>query len=313
MPSTEYFGYLVTNFGPLTTTFTAAPSCETQNIALGEDIATPPVLWRSECDFPSLANDCMPSASKYDALYHSYKSGDLDHQGWVNYYSPASICPSGWETVGAASISSGTDSISKAGVFTTGGRPGPTDIPGGWPLLLSDVLLGALEEGEKVVWCCPRNHTVDANGVCLSAIGPWVPEDYPQFSTICNYGAVSQEVVTITSYDSTTWDPPLLSLDGDQEYTTFKETLTASVTNTQFQVMHSVAALALVNKDDGNNDDNDSKDDGDDSNHDDDNKDDTGSKGDDGDAAPSIHALALLPFTVVGLSFLAGMGLLMPW
>lgn len=165
MPSTEHFGYLISNLGPLTTTFTAAASCETQNLALADrrapfnflDEEDTPVLWRSECDFPSLASDCQPSASEYWDLHTSFKSGDIEgYQGWAVYHSPASICPSGWDTVGLASLYSGAGSASQSGIFTKNARPDPTLSLDGWPLYAADWLVGALEEGEQMIWCCPK-------------------------------------------------------------------------------------------------------------------------------------------------------------
>jgi hypothetical protein len=97
---------------------------------------------------------------------------------------------------------------------------------------------------------------------------------------------------------------------------TYKETLAPTMTDHDLYVVHSVVALALVNKS-GDEDKDDDNDGGrDDSNSNDENNHDNGDEGgngDDDDAAPSIRALALIPLTVVGLGFLAGMGVLMPW
>ena len=157
MPSTEFFGGLVTNLGPLTTTFTAAPSCATKDVVV-EASRVPGLAWRSECDFPSPASDCMPSASRYWDIYQSYTSGELGGPGFAAYYSPASVCPSGWTTVGAAGLSSGSASPSVSGVFTSPLRPFVTlaDDGEGVGFGYHAWYLESLEDGETVIWCCPR-------------------------------------------------------------------------------------------------------------------------------------------------------------
>lgn len=171
-----------------------------------------------------------------------------------------------------------------------------------------------------------RNHTVYTNGVCLSKVGPWDPQEYDQFSTICNYGYADEpaEIVTVTSFDGTFWNPPLLSYDfGDEQtFTSYKETLPATVaataTSAEFEVVHSVVAVVLVNRSTDNSDDTDNNDNDNSNDNDNDNSNDNdggsgGSDGDNDDAAPSIRALSFLTFTMVGIGILAGMGILMPW
>jgi hypothetical protein len=167
-----------------------------------------------------------------------------------------------------------------------------------------------------------RNHTVYTNGVCLSKVGSWNPQEYDQFSTICNYGYADEpaEIATVTSFDGTSWNPPLLSYDfGDeQSFTSYKETLPATVaattTSADFEVVHSVVALVLVNKSTDNGNDGDKNDNNDDDSNDNNNNGGSdGSDGDNDDAAPSVRALSFLPYTMVGIGLLGGMGILMPW
>ncbi|KAH8175339.1 hypothetical protein LIA77_03757 [Sarocladium implicatum] len=289
MPSTEFFGGLVTNLGPLTTTFTAAPSCATQDIVV-EDTMLPGLAWRSECEFPSPASNCIPSASKYWDIYQSFRTGDIGVVGFAPYFSPASICPSGWTTVGAAGLSSGSATPSVSGVFTSPLRPFATLLGDGEGAAFGyhAWFLESLEDGETVIWCCPSGHKVDSGGVCLSTIGAWNTEDYSQFTTVCNFGLKDPGIVTVTSFDDKIWTPPLASLDDDAtDYTSFYETLKATATG-EYVVVHSVAAIALVhggkNGDDEDDDSGNTDSDGGDDNDDND------------DAAPSARTLSLLPF-----------------
>ena len=162
MPLTDAVGALtLVNVGPLTTTFTAPSSCATTNnyfggkfIALDEPSEYQNVMlaWEGHCDASyETHGDCYPHGDELDEV-----ASVMSH---VPYYSPANVCPSGYQTVGIAAMSSGSASIS--GIFTYDGdsfyqSPEPTasQTPGqNW---FANRLTSALGPRETVIACCPR-------------------------------------------------------------------------------------------------------------------------------------------------------------
>jgi hypothetical protein len=156
MPTpTQYFGYSVTNIGPLTTKFTPAPSCAT---------ATPNVYIETQLDetrglygFPSCGapkyDGCLPNGDELDKLNRQLYASP--HNGNLAYHSPGLRCPSGWKQVGT--IHGGTKSpTDPQGVFTsiTSGTASPNADPKPIPKL--DAYANVLGPSETLVWCCPK-------------------------------------------------------------------------------------------------------------------------------------------------------------
>lgn len=152
--------------GPLTTTFTAAPSCSTQynHVIIGTNATvfdTHSVILDpigSLCGSPAPIGDCLPSASAL-ARQQSH-SGAPGPAAVVDYYSPGLVCPSGYRTVGLATKLDGGSAASSGAAFV---YPSPTPTGGVGAVQYSDlgdlgpnVLLEAMGAGETAVLCCPR-------------------------------------------------------------------------------------------------------------------------------------------------------------
>jgi|SRR5688572_17703804 hypothetical protein len=158
MPSTEYFGYTITNVGPLTTTFTAPSSCSTATdfyvIAPKDDWSTA-IYGRPDCERPTLGK-CFASGEAGDEIAKSaYESLG---QGFIPYFSPGLHCPAGWTTVGTVAHAGKADSTSldSEGFFTNDLNPfdDSTD-PRAAFLPVATLLVDALAPSETLVWCCP--------------------------------------------------------------------------------------------------------------------------------------------------------------
>lgn len=154
MPSTEYFGYGLTNNGPLTTTFTAARSCASNpanTVVLDEAFDIPQVL-RTTCGAASFDEACLPSAGAFNSAASRAWEGEEGHMA-LGYHSPGFICPSGWTTAGVASLEG--DGVSATGDFSKDFRSfGDSVVAAG--LVPAQLFLNALGDEETLVWCCPR-------------------------------------------------------------------------------------------------------------------------------------------------------------
>jgi hypothetical protein len=156
MPTpTQYFGYSVTNLGPLTTRFTPAPSCAT---------ATPNVYIETQLDetrglygYPSCTapkyEGCLPNGREFDALNRQLSASP--HNGNLVYHSPGLRCPSGWKKVGS-NQGGAQNATSPGGVFT--GISTLTPPADGSPTAIPrlEAYANVLDPSETMVWCCPK-------------------------------------------------------------------------------------------------------------------------------------------------------------
>ncbi|KAJ0125263.1 hypothetical protein J7T55_006608 [Diaporthe amygdali] len=185
MHSTLVSGWTVTNLGPLTTTYTAPPSCSTDNvyIQIGEtfvdsgtnDTRIFPVGMACNEPVPSFGS-CLPSGAKLDEAYSSVDTDQVSAGYTVAYYSPGLVCPSGWSTVGVATKTEG-GSITSSGPGFVNPSPEPdfTYVNNVGP----NVLLAGMDEGDAAVLCCPSSYTADAQGACSSIVSSYsVPNEY---------------------------------------------------------------------------------------------------------------------------------------
>jgi hypothetical protein len=168
MPTaTSAFQYALHNLGPLTATFTAAPTCATLTNFVHLGLATAPqaAVFRNDCDGSNQrsAAGCLPSGSVLDSQFATAlytKVGNYD----LNYFSPGLACPSGWTTAGSAAKGTASDTpIVTSGVFAA-----PSGFPSGFTVgpnterapkvfnPVNNVLMGALDPGETAVACCPE-------------------------------------------------------------------------------------------------------------------------------------------------------------
>jgi hypothetical protein len=172
--------YTFSNLGPITTTFTPAPSCTASGRAMigylvehGEYLD---LVYNAEPTSKIKFDGCTPSPSPTtttapkkpihftsEEQYSAFVAHQVD---WVNtgvYYSPGLHCPSDWETVGLVARDA-SSSLSSSGIYvptttTTSTDTKTTDhyyypsIEYEYP---ASVLKGILEPKETMVACCPR-------------------------------------------------------------------------------------------------------------------------------------------------------------
>lgn len=91
-------GFRLTNFGPITTTFTPPPSCTGTAIGGRQDL-----LWYQDdkllgpvnCNIVQPVAECFPAPTDKDAMA---KISSVTTEMWLTYHSPGVVCPSGWGT-----------------------------------------------------------------------------------------------------------------------------------------------------------------------------------------------------------------------
>ncbi|CAG7565167.1 unnamed protein product [Fusarium equiseti] len=181
MPTaTEFFGLTITNFGPLTTTYTPPPSCTagtTDHLLYAYSNATTILHGSPTCDRDPIG-DCVPGGSSHDAL--TSKIIGAWNLGFLNYHSPGVHCPKGWTTAAVLENGDGAASEVKTGVFTEVetqfDAPSYTDYPSVlgpneiWPRLL--------EPSETLVYCCPSGWSPNVWGDCVTSIETLDPAKY---------------------------------------------------------------------------------------------------------------------------------------
>lgn len=144
-------GITISNWGPLTTTFTAPSSCATATATLliGYNASPPFLRWRAECGLLGYW-DCIPTGT---VSITKPASNQLIQE---HYFSPGLICPSGWETIGVA-VKGKKDAISASGIF----EASPRTLDGSHSFLqgqaeLANPLVKNLKLSETLAVCCPR-------------------------------------------------------------------------------------------------------------------------------------------------------------
>ena len=166
MPSaTQYYGYSVTNVGPLTTAFEAAPSCATTADRVYIETAiddTTALFGFPSCNVPSYAG-CLPNGDKIDNLARALARHP--HNGDVAYHSPGLSCPDGWTTAGrVAGAAAGHNVTGAKGVFTelfttvTAASAAPAGIASSGPTVVArmQAIADVLDPAETLAWCCPK-------------------------------------------------------------------------------------------------------------------------------------------------------------
>lgn len=173
--------YVFHNLGPLTTTWTAPPSCATSDQSYVTGIAYPNEegMFRmafGHCNVDEWRPECFPSGERLLEIHNSV----LDEQGPLptdyNYYmhSPGLHCPDSWETVGVASIGTekGDVLVHASGIFSSTQFLQPSYFPGDNETILptpsynfpANAITSILSPTETVVACCPRydsQHDID--------------------------------------------------------------------------------------------------------------------------------------------------------
>lgn len=140
-------------------------------------------------------------------------------------------------------------------------------------------------------------HNLDAFGVCSSRIGSFDSEKYDYITAFCEATGDGSPLVTVTSFDGTTWDPPLLSQVSRRPLGKPSEVpLTASdaFVPEKLDVVHYAGAIAMYHKQEDVDKD----------------KDEGGGDDDDDDAGTSLPALGLAGTASIVFGFLAAVAML---
>lgn len=221
--------------------------------------STTDVFYGTPCGVPFASESgCVPSGGLLDSNWNSLTSslsGRPITQGTLAYYSPASICPYGYETVGSATKSSGGNVSSSGAAFV---------LPSTSPEVVAffdlhnprpNAFLEAMLEGEQAILCCPRydcakheqnlyryllttfnrnsGHVANTDGICSSKI-----PSYPLPSEVCVDVLDDQDIVspdptvTLTVYGSV-YTGEELSVSGTVPYSTWtRELVSATASGT---------------------------------------------------------------------------------
>ncbi|CAI7618160.1 unnamed protein product [Penicillium pancosmium] len=217
--------YTFSNFGPITTTFTPAPSCTASgrmmlgylvqngnylNLKYGAE-PTP----RMKFDGCTPSSSPTPTATPETTIHHlseEQKSAfAAQYVDWVNegfYYSPGLHCPSDWETIGLVARDA-SSSLSSSGIYVATTTT-TVDTKDEYNYYMSDyeypasVLKGILEPKETMVACCPSGMAADKGGFCYSEIEGYKATVGYQVGVGRNYEyGSSTETFTLTRDGST--------------------------------------------------------------------------------------------------------------
>lgn len=149
-------GTTISNWGPLTTTFTAPSSCATAttNLLIAYNTSLPLWLWAVQCETLGYW-DCIPTGTV--TITESVgRDGHKPHLIPEHYFSPGVDCPAGWETMGVAAKGE-KKSISASGILHANPDSPHTGLHS---LELKDYpvkrLIDMLKPNETLAVCCPR-------------------------------------------------------------------------------------------------------------------------------------------------------------
>ncbi|WQF80556.1 hypothetical protein CDEST_05570 [Colletotrichum destructivum] len=215
MPTPTLSGTTIINLGPLTS-WTAPASCATTAppVALALAAVESVVYLAQTCDVNGpVVNDCFPSASAVNSLYHARKGGP-ERFNYLVHHSPAYECPSGWATV-AYGVRDEASSHSLSGIFAdptvtrtnkliyaTSVSTEVTTITQGMPIFEppQNLFMSALEPSETVILCCPSGYKVGlVGGNCYSP----VPREAYTATTGCQIKYVNEETILMKPVERT--------------------------------------------------------------------------------------------------------------
>lgn len=152
--STTFSGYVFSNVGPLTTTFTAPASCATSfetGLAWPE---VPKAVYPVDCEYTP-TGECYPGGAAYTSIQAGARGGDPRGGYTIAYNSPGTVCPFGWETVGTAEKPNPTSNVA-TGPFNISDI---LHVAPDWQFVQPpmDVFRSALGPSDTAVACCPRS------------------------------------------------------------------------------------------------------------------------------------------------------------
>ncbi|KAJ4250172.1 hypothetical protein NW762_011987 [Fusarium torreyae] len=306
MPSlTEFFGYTVTNLGPLTTTYTPPPACTTEttdHVIFANKTSLEFQFGAPTCGIQSVGK-CFPSGAAYDDFLNNYWKSPK--QGSQNYFSPGVVCPKGWTTAGTLAHGDKTGSAERSGLFTKDPWENYPSEYAKHQLAPDSIWLDILDPSETLAYCCPSGWTGGIWGGCFTSIESFDLSKYP---TRCIRVYPDEAVVTVNTVEGTRVSEGIMSIATvTNKYTQLTQALTSIEPEAselkEIAVARVLPAVPLVYRDsdvkaakDGDDGKDDDKD-GDDSNG----------------ASKLLAAQGLGPLVAVVAGLLTGAGLLMPW
>ncbi|KAL2843313.1 hypothetical protein BJY01DRAFT_264289 [Aspergillus pseudoustus] len=165
MPTaTATLGWTITNWGPLTTSWSLPTACAEQVFIYSKE--DPYMGLYAECD--NGLYTCYPPPTDSNApseLAAAVRTISLGYQA-PPVYSPAPECPEGWKTVGAVAREGEGTEISRSGWFTV-----PYETRSDRPRIgLQDVFASLLDLSETAVMCCPSSMIAPDMGGCRSPL-----------------------------------------------------------------------------------------------------------------------------------------------
>ncbi|KAL4923162.1 uncharacterized protein BDV17DRAFT_277894 [Aspergillus undulatus] len=205
--------YTFTNLGPLTSTYTPAPSCTaSDHIGIGALYGNSlSIEYAAQCtDSAKYLSECMPETTKAvttttaepdymsmsDEEYEEYIATHIYWIDYGSYYSPGVHCPAGWKTIGMVGRGDGD-------AYTVSGALGPTRAPttqitatptSSRPnddddyyyddyyedyyydyIHPASIMKSALAPRQTMAVCCPSGMTLDGSNLCYSAVKDYKP------------------------------------------------------------------------------------------------------------------------------------------
>ncbi|GKU06501.1 hypothetical protein FLAG1_04351 [Fusarium langsethiae] len=320
MPTaTKFFGTTITNFGPLTTTYTPSPSCTTvttDHLLYAVENVTGPYQGSPRCEH-NLVGDCIPEGSSYDLL--ASKLVGPWELGFFNYHSPGIYCPKGWTTAAVLGHGDKSGSQLRSGAFTITRTPSTLTRPS--ILQPDEIWLSLLEPSETLAFCCPIGWDGIEYGICATSIehvsssnhkGICVQEYDPRRFEVATVHTVEGEPVSgstgvLSAVPWTgTWSEQLEMLTDvlPNPNRTFSLIVIRTLPAVPLVYKSSDVEAARASIGDG----------GENNSNDDDNKDDTKEVDENGSGATALpNVFELAPAIAVLAGVLTGAGLLMPW
>ncbi|KAL4795801.1 hypothetical protein BDV19DRAFT_362114 [Aspergillus venezuelensis] len=181
MPTaTATLGWTLANLGPAPTTYTFPSSCTESKYNIAYSEYPDGGAWDNKCDSNTWTRTECFARPTDSALAEEY----ITNPFMQGYYSPGPSCPKAWKTVGVlahqtqapdAGSESDSDSdslISSSGIFTIDPNAESSEIFTDGPYIFRapDAWAALLDEGETLVACCPSTMTVGADGGCYSLL-----------------------------------------------------------------------------------------------------------------------------------------------
>ncbi|KAL2019157.1 hypothetical protein VTK56DRAFT_10029 [Thermocarpiscus australiensis] len=195
MPTvTTFANFVVSNLGPVTTTFAAPASCitGTGNLEVGFSASPLDDLWQTDCGpLAGSVGQCQPSGAAIEAFYSSnYLSAS---PGFLPYYSPGIVCPAGWTTAGVTSRNTDGSPGSASGAFSF---PAPTETE---PSFLQQItaLAQVIDPGETVAVCCPSGYTIPPAALYCYSVLPSSVYQPSAGSSFCQERGPMADVKTV--------------------------------------------------------------------------------------------------------------------